>query len=414
MAAKDAGDTSTTPEPITIVNSTIAANSVTGVAPAGTGDFGGGLSGDNVAPGGPFNSNLIARNSIIARNTVDGAAADCALTNTTSSDHNLSSDSSCGFTDAGSIRNADPKLGPLADNGGPTDTLALQTGSPAIDAGDNAVCPATDQIGTARPQNVVCDIGAFELVPSADLAVTNVAAPGRVIAGHDVTYTATVRNNGPNAANLVTLTDTIGPGQIVVSAIASQGTCTGVAPIACSLGGLASGASATVTVVGRSSAALGATGRTRATTLISDTATAASAAPDPNSANNSATASATVLAATPPRITVTNTSRRGRSGCVAAALTLPVRITSATALRRVRVTLNGRTILTTTKGAFTLRVPSNRLRPGRNVIVVTATNASGHARTSRITVTRCAAKVNPRRPRPRPRPLPARHPHFTG
>ncbi len=56
----------------------------------------------------------------------------------------------------------DPKLGPLADNGGPTRTHALLLGSPAIDAGSNADCPATDQRGVARPQGATCDIGSYE------------------------------------------------------------------------------------------------------------------------------------------------------------------------------------------------------------------------------------------------------------
>jgi hypothetical protein len=56
----------------------------------------------------------------------------------------------------------DPKLGALANNGGTTQTMALLTGSPAINAGNNTGCPTTDQRGIARPQGGVCDIGAFE------------------------------------------------------------------------------------------------------------------------------------------------------------------------------------------------------------------------------------------------------------
>lgn len=58
----------------------------------------------------------------------------------------------------------DPLLGALADNGGVTQTMALLAGSPAINAGDAAACPATDQRGTSRPQGSACDIGAFEYV----------------------------------------------------------------------------------------------------------------------------------------------------------------------------------------------------------------------------------------------------------
>jgi hypothetical protein len=70
-------------------------------------------------------------------------------------------------------------LGPLQDNGGPTETHALLPGSPAIDAippaectydddGDPGTPPvplATDQRGVARPQGAGCDIGAFEAIP---------------------------------------------------------------------------------------------------------------------------------------------------------------------------------------------------------------------------------------------------------
>ena len=55
-----------------------------------------------------------------------------------------------------------PKLGPLADNGGPTRTHALLQGSPAIDAASTPDCPTTDQRGVVRPQGAACDIGSYE------------------------------------------------------------------------------------------------------------------------------------------------------------------------------------------------------------------------------------------------------------
>ena len=63
----------------------------------------------------------------------------------------------------GSPLTADPLLGPLQNNGGPTETMAPATGSPVIDAGGG--CPATDQRGRPRPDNgeSACDIGAFEV-----------------------------------------------------------------------------------------------------------------------------------------------------------------------------------------------------------------------------------------------------------
>ena len=64
----------------------------------------------------------------------------------------------------------DPRLGPLADNGGPTATHALLADSPAIDAGDNPSSLATDQRGGTyvRVAGAAPDIGAFELQAAAD------------------------------------------------------------------------------------------------------------------------------------------------------------------------------------------------------------------------------------------------------
>jgi hypothetical protein len=77
---------------------------------------------------------------------------------------NLVQDGSCGASaDPAHFRTGDPLLGPLANNGGPTQTHALLVGSPAIDAAEDSLCPATDQRGVARPQGAKCDIGAFEL-----------------------------------------------------------------------------------------------------------------------------------------------------------------------------------------------------------------------------------------------------------
>ena len=65
-------------------------------------------------------------------------------------------------TPAGNDTFPDPKLGPLADNGGPTLTMALLPGSPAIDAGNTSLAPTTDQRGFPRPAGLAADIGAFE------------------------------------------------------------------------------------------------------------------------------------------------------------------------------------------------------------------------------------------------------------
>src|SRR6266702_4328625 len=80
---------------------------------------------------------------------------------------NLDSGTSCRLSQATDLTSTDPLLAPLASNGGPTQTQALEPGSPAIDHGGTSAngCPPTDQRGITRPQGPACDIGAFEFVP---------------------------------------------------------------------------------------------------------------------------------------------------------------------------------------------------------------------------------------------------------
>ena len=96
-------------------------------------------------------------NSLLAYNSPSNI-----LGTLTDAGHNLSSDFSYLLSGPGSASGLDPKLGPLANNGGPTLTLALLPGSPAIDAGNTAAAPPTDQRGVPRTYGQAADIGAFE------------------------------------------------------------------------------------------------------------------------------------------------------------------------------------------------------------------------------------------------------------
>ena len=114
------------------------------------------------------NSNATVTNSTLSGN---GSGISNLRGSTTTVSNSIVTDRNSNITDGGfNLIGVDAKLGPLADNGGPTQTFALLAGSPAIDAGSNALIPdgvVTDQRGPgfARIRGGVVDIGAFELDP---------------------------------------------------------------------------------------------------------------------------------------------------------------------------------------------------------------------------------------------------------
>ncbi|MEZ4867016.1 MAG: tandem-95 repeat protein [Caldilineaceae bacterium] len=147
---------------VAIINSTFSDNSATG----GGGIYNGDLFSNNGAA-------IQMHNTIIANST----GGDCVVGagNISNQSYNLieDSDKACGIMDgvSSSIIGQDPSLGSLQDNGGPTWTHALIAGSPAVNAGDNALAVdasgnalTTDQRGTGFPRIVggTVDIGAFE------------------------------------------------------------------------------------------------------------------------------------------------------------------------------------------------------------------------------------------------------------
>ncbi|MEA2682382.1 MAG: hypothetical protein QOK05_710 [Chloroflexota bacterium] len=195
-----------------IINSTFSGNT-TATTPAGS-DIGGAISmgsqsndtlavinstvaGNSATKGGGVTKNGLGAftlvNTILASNT--GLNCDGTITD---SGHNISfpaTDTTCVNT----FGTGDPKLGSLADNGGLTKTMALGTGSAAIDTADNAVCQSTgasgaagiDQRGMTRVEttaDTTCDIGAFEVQPVVVIpspSPTASAAPvGLPTAGH--------------------------------------------------------------------------------------------------------------------------------------------------------------------------------------------------------------------------------------
>ncbi len=135
---------------LTVTNSTLSGNS----APRGGGVF-------LRNPGGGQVAKVTAITSIFA-NPAGGNLVSEAGTMFISLGHNLFSDTPGVALNPADLINTDPRLGPLADNGGPTFTQALLPGSPAIDAGIAVPGVTTDQRGIPRPQGAAPDIGAFE------------------------------------------------------------------------------------------------------------------------------------------------------------------------------------------------------------------------------------------------------------
>lgn len=213
--------------PVTITNSTLSGNT------AGT--TGGGIynsapltlthvtfSGNSASQGSSLyvvNNTVAATqiaNTLIATSSAVGNCVD-GLNLITDAGYNLSSDGTCNLT-SGSSTN--PNLGPLAENGGPTQTHALLAGSLAIDRipiGINGCdSGATDQRGVARPQGLGCDSGAYEVAVVIDAlspTVSNVAAtPNPVFANANVTLTATLDDTTTGNSNIASAEYRVGDG----------------------------------------------------------------------------------------------------------------------------------------------------------------------------------------------------------
>lgn len=142
---------------LNLQNNTIVSNDPSPIPYAG---------GVNVFAGSTGTVTATLENNLFADNVLNCLVdSDGGTVSLTSAGHNLADDTSCGLTATGDqqgVSGLTSTLGPLQDNGGPTPTMALLTGSPAIDAGATIGAITTDQRGFARPQGSAYDIGAFE------------------------------------------------------------------------------------------------------------------------------------------------------------------------------------------------------------------------------------------------------------
>jgi hypothetical protein len=167
--------------PTTLQNDTITGN----------GDHGVG----NVTLGGApvtLNNTIVYGNGVVSGHM----GGDCAMPPTTEN-HSLDGDGSCSAT----LFMTNPQLGALGSNGGPTQTEALPAASPAVNAGDNATCPAADQRGQPR-NDTHCDVGAFEYqdasAPTISVPPNGIAVNATTLAGATVDFSAQVNGTDPD------------------------------------------------------------------------------------------------------------------------------------------------------------------------------------------------------------------------
>jgi len=198
-----------------------------------------------------------------------------------------------------------PVVGCLATTVGPTTTSSISCPFGTIAARGTATLTVNFSANSGGDINDTASVtattfdpntanngatGHVTFVSSADLSITKGSSPNPVVAGNNLTYTISVANAGPSTATNVVVKDTL-PGQVsVVSTTPSVGSCTGgipgnpAQPLTCTLGSLANGGSATITVVVKVAP------NTPSGTILVNNATVSSSVADPNNANNSFTA----------------------------------------------------------------------------------------------------------------------------
>ncbi len=242
-------------------------------------------SSDSTAPGGDLVYSLLAENHGPST-AVNATVSDTLPAGTTYVSASTTA-GNCGES-SGTVTCA---LGDMASGASGTITLTVKLGTDF--SGSSVSNTATIESPTTfdphlgnNTSTVTVPVGA-----SADMSVTKTASPGTVHAGDDITYTLVTTNNGPSDANNVTLADSAPAGTTFVSAMPAEPTCSlSATAVDCNFGTMAPGhANAnTVTIVARVDPS------TAPGTTITNNAVVGSTTPDPNSENNTASATTDV------------------------------------------------------------------------------------------------------------------------
>jgi uncharacterized repeat protein (TIGR01451 family) len=214
--------------------------------------------------------------------------------------------------------------------------------------------------------------------PKIDLAIAKTATPSSSALGDRVTWTLTIKNNGPSGATGVTVADPIPAGMRYVSSTTTQGTCTGGVMLSCQLGSMASGASVTITLVTTSSA----------TGTITNTATVVGNEAETNTANNTATAQTQVRGPfVPPVPLCTALGVTPKQLLVGHKSLLKMRVSrNGVPVKGIRVRIHGSTLSIVTARSNGKGLVTRTVRPLRPGIVVFRPVAQKGCRVTRIGV----------------------------
>ncbi len=223
-------------------------------------------------PGGSYTlantllSNNKGKSLVLNCGCTGGTILACVTLHVTSLGGNISSDFNCGLnSSSGDLQGPDAKVLALADNGGPTQTHALDYDSLAIDAGKDSNCinaiPAitTDQRGVTRPEDgdadgtTGCDIGAYERkLVNADLILSGLDLSSRSITVDDeLVITVSAGNTGPEAVTAARV-DVAIPAELsfISGSVDAGASCSQSGDkVSCPLGDLGASASANITLV---------------------------------------------------------------------------------------------------------------------------------------------------------------------